>query len=109
MPGVVVSDGVDDEVVGGFEGALTQTAEELYGALDDSRQEAARRLFVRLVALGEGAEDTERRGPRREPDGGPATGFVLEQATRARLLTADGDHVEIAHEALIRCWSFSAR
>ncbi|MCX4904354.1 hypothetical protein [Streptomyces sp. NBC_00878] len=90
---------------GGFEGALTQTAEEFHRALSDSRQRAARRLFLRLVALGEGTEDTKRRVPRQELDGGPDTEFVLEQATRARLLTADGDHVEIAHEALIRCWS----
>ncbi|RKM92036.1 hypothetical protein SFRA_026745 [Streptomyces xinghaiensis] len=89
---------------GGFEGALTQTAEEFHRALSDSRQRAARRLFLRLVALGEGTEDTKRRVPRQELDDGPDTGFVLEQATRARLLTADGDHVEIAHEALIRCW-----
>nr|WP_225891437.1 WD40 repeat domain-containing protein [Streptomyces dioscori] len=89
---------------GGFEGALTQTAEEFHHALDLNRQRAARRLFLRLVALGEGTEDTKRRVPRRELDGGPDTGFVIEQATRARLLSADGDHVEIAHEALIRCW-----
>lgn len=89
---------------GGFEGALTQTAEEFHHTLSKSRQEAARQLFLRLVALGEGTEDTKRRVPRQELDGGPDTEFVLEQATRARLLTADGDHVEIAHEALIRCW-----
>ncbi|GGP47298.1 hypothetical protein GCM10010214_20590 [Streptomyces abikoensis] len=89
---------------GGFEGALAQTAEEFHRALNDSRQEAARRLFLRLIALGEGTEDTKRRVPRQELDDGPDTAFVLEQATRARLLTADGDHVEIAHEALIRCW-----
>ncbi|MBD9726924.1 hypothetical protein [Streptomyces caniscabiei] len=89
---------------GGIEGALAQTAEKFYEALDDSRQKAARRLFLRLVALGEGTEDTKRRVPRRELDSGPDTDFVLEQATRARLLTADADHVEIAHEALIRCW-----
>ncbi|MWA01713.1 hypothetical protein F8568_015285 [Actinomadura sp. LD22] len=89
---------------GGFEGALTQTAEEFHRALSDSRRQAARRLFLRLIALGEGTEDTKRRVPRRELDDGSDTGFVLERATRARLLTVDGDHVEIAHEALIRCW-----
>ncbi|MFD3524228.1 helix-turn-helix domain-containing protein [Streptomyces sp. NPDC058653] len=90
---------------GGFEGALTQTAEAFYRALSEGQQRAARRLFLRLVALGEGTEDTKRRVPRRELDGVPDTAPVLEQATRARLLTADGDHVEIAHEALIRCWT----
>ncbi|MFD7713183.1 XRE family transcriptional regulator [Streptomyces sp. NPDC059786] len=90
---------------GGFEGALTQTAEAFHRALSDDRQQAARRLFLRLVALGEGTEDTKRRVPRQELDDGPDTAYVLEQATRARLLTVDGDHVEIAHEALIRCWT----
>ncbi|QXJ21795.1 hypothetical protein AGRA3207_002689 [Actinomadura graeca] len=89
---------------GGFEGALTQTAEEFHHALSENRQKAARRLFLRLVALGEGTEDTKRRVPRHELDDGPDTQIVLERATRARLLTVDGDHVEIAHEALIRCW-----
>ncbi|ANS66076.1 putative regulatory protein WdlA [Streptomyces lincolnensis] len=89
---------------GGFEGALAQTAEAFHHALGDSGRQAARRLFLRLVALGEGTEDTKRRVPRQELDDGPDTEFVLEQATRARLLTVDGDHVEIAHEALIRCW-----
>lgn len=90
---------------GGFEGALTQTAEAFHHALSDSGRLAARRLFLRLVALGEGTEDTKRRVPRHELDDGPDTAPVLEQATRARLLTVDGDHVEIAHEALIRCWN----
>ncbi|MEU3253629.1 hypothetical protein [Streptomyces sp. NPDC006997] len=89
---------------GGIEGALAQTAENFYGALNEGRQWAARRLFLRLVALGEGTEDTKRRVPRPELDSGPDTESVLEQATRARLLTTDADHVEIAHEALIRCW-----
>lgn len=89
---------------GGIEGALTQTAEEFHNALNGSRRRAARRLFLRLVALGEGTEDTKRRVPRQELDSGPDTEFVLGRATRARLLTADADHVEIAHEALIRCW-----
>lgn len=89
---------------GGIEGALTQTAERFHDALNETRRTAARRLFLRLVALGEGTEDTKRRVPLQELDSGPDTAFVLEQATRARLLTADAGHVEIAHEALIRCW-----
>ncbi|WP_328491705.1 XRE family transcriptional regulator [Streptomyces sp. NBC_00414] len=89
---------------GGFEGALAQTAEEFHTRLSDSQQELARRLFLRLVALGEGTEDTRRRVPRTELDAGPDSGFVLEQATRARLLTVDRDHVELTHEVLIGCW-----
>ncbi|MET8829378.1 hypothetical protein ABZX40_25985 [Streptomyces sp. NPDC004610] len=90
---------------GGVEGALSQTAEAFHTALSDPQRAAARRLFLRLIALGEGTEDTKRPVPRRELDDGPDTALVLEQATRARLLTVDGGHAEIAHEALIRCWT----
>ncbi len=92
------------QAAGGFEGALAQTAEAFHASLNDSQQTVARLLFLRLIALGEGTEDTKRRVPRHELDDSHDTALVLEQATRARLLTVDRDHVEIVHEALIRCW-----
>lgn len=92
------------EAAGGFEGALAQTAETFHADLSDTQRQITRRLFARLVALGEGTEDTKRRVSRHELDDTPDTMQVLEQATRARLLTLDRDHVEITHEALIRCW-----
>ncbi|MFF9774287.1 hypothetical protein ACF1HJ_11570 [Streptomyces sp. NPDC013978] len=92
------------QAAGGFEGALAQTAEAFHASLNEAQQALARGLFLRLIALGEGTEDTKRRVPRHELDEGHDTALVLEQATRARLLTVDRDHVEIAHEALIRCW-----
>ncbi|MCI3276990.1 nSTAND1 domain-containing NTPase [Streptomyces cylindrosporus] len=55
------------------------------------------------VALG--GEDTKRRLTRDELDDTADTALVLEEAARARLLTLDDNRVEIAHEALIRCWS----
>ena len=54
--------------IGGVSGALAGRAEEIYSALTDSAQEAARQLFLRLVTLGEGAEDTRRRVERPELD-----------------------------------------
>ncbi|WP_346185987.1 hypothetical protein [Streptomyces osmaniensis] len=92
------------QAAGGFEGALAQTAEAFHAGMSDTQQTITRRLFVRLIALGEGTEDTKRRVPRHELDDTPDTVLVLEQATKARLLTVDRDHVEITHEALIRCW-----
>jgi hypothetical protein len=47
--------------VGGVQGAIQQTAERAYAALTPVQQEAARRLFLRLVAPGEGQEDTRAR------------------------------------------------
>ncbi|MEV5341186.1 XRE family transcriptional regulator [Streptomyces sp. NPDC052676] len=92
------------QAAGGLEGALAQTAEAFYAGLSETQQHLTRRLLTRLVALGEGTEDTKRRVARRELDDTADTVLVLEQATRARLLTVDRDHVELTHEALIRCW-----
>ncbi|WP_221334863.1 hypothetical protein [Streptomyces sp. EAS-AB2608] len=92
------------QAAGGFEGALAQTAEAFHAGLSETQRHLTRRLFLRLVALGEGTEDTKRRVPRHELDDTADTAHVLEAATRARLLTVDRDHVEITHEALIRCW-----
>ena len=47
--------------IGGIAGALAQRAEELYQSLSAERADAARQLFLRLVTLGEGGEDTRRR------------------------------------------------
>ncbi|WP_207945112.1 WD40 repeat domain-containing protein [Actinomadura rubrisoli] len=93
------------EATGGMQYAIARTAERLYTALTPARQEIARRLFLRLTALGEGTEDTKRRIHHRELDSGdPDTAAVVELLARARLLTVDRDTVEITHEALIRCW-----
>ncbi|MCL4299715.1 MAG: protein kinase [Anaerolineae bacterium] len=52
--------------IGGVTGALARRADDLYAGLDAAGQEAARQLFLRLVTLGEGTEDTRRRVLRAE-------------------------------------------
>ncbi len=47
--------------IGGVRGALGRRAEEVYQSLDESHQATARQIFLRLVTLGEGVEDTRRR------------------------------------------------
>jgi WD40 repeat protein/serine/threonine protein kinase/DNA-binding XRE family transcriptional regulator len=54
------------QAIGGVTGALARRADELYAGLDAVGQEAARQLFLRLVTLGEGTEDTRRRVLRAE-------------------------------------------
>ena len=100
--------------IGGVSGALAGRAEEIYSALTDSAQEAARQLFLRLVTLGEGAEDTRRRVERPELDSmevdQTAMAEVADSFGRSRLLSFDRDPrsgtptVEVAHEALLREW-----
>lgn len=106
---------------GGVLGALARRAEELYTHLDEAGQAAARQLFLRLVTLGEGTEDTRRRVLRAElealtgpamaderevmngnANGQPAAvssqqstvmGQVMDRFGRYRLLTFDHDPV----------------
>ena len=99
---------------GGVTGALARRAEALYAEFSPVEREAARQLFLRLVTLGEGEDDTRRRVRRAElasaaPDES-ALDRVMELFGRYRLLTFDrdpitgGPTVEVAHEALLRTW-----
>ncbi|CCH31028.1 hypothetical protein ABZ816_02020 [Actinosynnema sp. NPDC047251] len=91
------------EAVGGLDRAVANTAEAAYTALEPGRRELVRQVFLRLTALGEGTEDTKRRVARAEL-ADPEVAAVVEHLTRARLLTAGRDTVEISHEALLRSW-----
>ncbi|MFJ7212969.1 NACHT and WD repeat domain-containing protein [Amycolatopsis sp. NPDC098790] len=93
------------EAAGGIDGALAQTAEAVFAELAPAQQDVARRLFLRLTAFGDGTQDTKRRVSRDELDPADADlAVVLDALAAARLLVLDRDSVEIAHEALIRCW-----
>ena len=83
-------------------------------AWDEASQAATRQLFLRLVTLGEGTQDTRRRVSWTEltaiAHNHPEVLEVQDQYVRYRLLTTDRDPqtreptVEVAHEALIREW-----
>ncbi len=101
--------------IGGVSGALAGRADEIYTGLGEHAQEAARQLFLRLVTLGEGAEDTRRRVERTELASMEVDQDALEEAIQEfgawRLLSFDRDPrtgtptIEVAHEALMREWS----
>lgn len=104
------------QAIGGVSGALARRAETLYANLDEAGQEATRQLFLRLITLGEGSEDTRRRvliselQSLRVSETNTVVARVIDQYGRYRLLTFDhdpvtrGPTVEVAHEALIREW-----
>jgi WD40 repeat protein/serine/threonine protein kinase len=99
--------------IGGISGALARRAEQIFEGTSEEAREACRQLFLRLVTLGEGSEDTRRRVRRSElkpiADARTVDG-VLEAFGRHRLLSFDRDTatreptVEIAHEALLLAW-----
>jgi WD40 repeat protein/transcriptional regulator with XRE-family HTH domain len=94
----------DYHAVGGLGGAIAQSADTVFCDLTLELQRVARDIMLRLIALGEGTEDTRRRVPRTELGDEPATATVLDRLAAARLVTVAADTVEIAHEALIAAW-----
>ncbi|WP_405892816.1 hypothetical protein OG272_06470 [Streptomyces sp. NBC_00104] len=96
------------EAAGGVLGAIAGTAEHVYTDLSSGQAALARRLLLRLITPGEGAQDSRRPARRTEFAGsgpeGADTALVLDQLARARLVTLDDDTVDLAHEALITSW-----
>ncbi|MET9915027.1 hypothetical protein ABZZ74_51735 [Streptomyces sp. NPDC006476] len=94
------------EAAGGVHGAIVQTAEDLYTNLAPDQAASVRRILLRLITPGEGAQDTKRPVSREELDteSFPATAEVLERLVKARLVILDGSTVHLAHEALIAAW-----
>ena len=95
------------DAAGGIHGAVAATAEQVYTSLSPPEAQTARRILLRLVTPGEGTQDTRRPTHRTELNTASTTaktGHVLEQLVKARLLTLDGDTVDLAHEALITAW-----
>jgi hypothetical protein len=93
---------------GGVREAIRLTAEQTFADLSFDDQQAARKLFLRLVTPREGQEDTRARAAM--PDepmlrkivdqfAGPRTWLLVTGSDRAARPT-----VEVAHGALIRTW-----
>jgi len=101
--------------IGGALGALTRRATDIYQGLDQNRQALLRQMFLRLVTLGEGSEDTRRRVLISEllslDFDSNEIQSVIDEFGKYRLLTFDRDPItrsptiEVAHEALIRQWT----
>jgi WD40 repeat protein/serine/threonine protein kinase len=102
------------QAIGGTIGALANRADELCNQLTPEGQAAVRQMFMRLVTLGEGTEDTRRRTPRAEllavgnyPD---LIDDIITTFADYRLLALDHNPitreptVEVAHEAILREW-----
>jgi hypothetical protein len=82
----------------------------VYGELDPAGRVLAHQLFGRLVHVVDHGRVTRRQVARAElalsgADGQPIdVGEVLSRFVEQRLITADAEHVEITHEALLDAW-----
>jgi hypothetical protein len=97
----------------GLAAALATRADATIATLPPAQQIIARRIFVRLVQLGEGRQDTRRQqavGALRAPGDDPALfDSTLRHLTDRRLVTvsrADGQEpaVDLGHEVMIAHW-----
>lgn len=92
------------QATGGIRAAVARSAEEVYGSLPPDRQAIARSLLLRLVSQGPNGEPVRSRLPRRSLATDDEHAEILELLVSARLLTTDGDQLEVAHESLARAW-----
>ena len=98
--------------MGRLRGALGRHADAVFQSLaDDDQRRLAQRIFLELVHLGEGAQDTRRRVAKAEliKLGEPSqVEQLLAQLASSRLIATgrEGEEtfVEVSHEALIREW-----
>jgi len=90
---------------GGLAGAVSRLAEDAFGQLATDEQQVARRILLRTVGAAEGSREVSRRVRLAELAGeGQAGERVLATLSERRLVTVDGDAVEVTHEALYQQW-----
>jgi DNA-binding SARP family transcriptional activator/WD40 repeat protein len=89
---------------GSIAGAIARTAERVYGALLPAQRIQAEHLCLRLVESGVGSDHSRRKVPYAQLEGSSIDRRVIDLLVEARLLTADAEGMEIAHEALIGAW-----
>ncbi|CAN7186826.1 nSTAND1 domain-containing NTPase [Knoellia sp. LjRoot47] len=89
---------------GGIRHAVARSAESLYDSMDDAQRSRLRGLLLRLVVPSEAGEAVRTRVPRTRVTVDEHHARLVEQLVGARLVSIDGDSVQIAHEALVRVW-----
>jgi DNA-binding SARP family transcriptional activator/energy-coupling factor transporter ATP-binding protein EcfA2 len=89
---------------GGVRQAVAQSADGLYDRLDGPQRALLRDLMLRLVALAPDGEPMRARLRRSLLAADSTREALIEQLVAARLVSADEQSVEIAHEALAREW-----
>jgi WD40 repeat protein/energy-coupling factor transporter ATP-binding protein EcfA2 len=89
---------------GGIRGAVTQSAESLFQHLPTSAQQTLRDLMLRLVTASADGQAARSPVPLRVVAGSSERESLLEALLAARLVTSDGEVVELAHESLVAAW-----
>jgi WD40 repeat protein/transcriptional regulator with XRE-family HTH domain len=99
-------DVADYRATGGIDGAIRQSAEEVYESLDDAGRQAARQLFAQLVHVDDDGLVTRRRLDHADLSLTDVDAFerVVAAFVARRILTAGEETLDISHEALLEAW-----
>ena len=89
---------------GGIRGAVARSADRLYDNLGREQRSIARSILLRLVAPSLDGDPVRRRVASRVLLGDPGRERVVALLVRSRLVIAEEDTFELAHEALARAW-----
>ena len=89
---------------GGVEGAVAATADRILDQLSPDGRQIARAVFLRLVSLSDAGAPISHRVRRADLVHDQPHDDVVDALLTGRLLTADAESVEVAHEALGRAW-----
>jgi WD40 repeat protein/DNA-binding SARP family transcriptional activator/energy-coupling factor transporter ATP-binding protein EcfA2 len=89
---------------GGIRGAVARSAEQVYDDLPDEDRDRLRALMLRLLTLAPDGEPLRSAVPRGAIPADAAHELLVERLVRARLVTADADVLDLAHETLARAW-----
>ena len=89
---------------GGIRGAVARSADRLYVDLGPEQRATLRSVLLRLVTPSPDGAPVRSRVASRTLLGDPGREQVVSLLVRARLVTAEQDAFELAHEALARAW-----
>jgi len=89
---------------GGIRGAVAHSADRLYDSLAADQRGVLRSLLLRMVTPSSDGPPVRCRVPARSVRGDPDRDRVVALLVGARLITAEEDSYELAHEALARAW-----
>lgn len=92
------------EASGGISGAIAQSADRLYQSMDAEQRVMCRWVLLRLVALAPDGSAVRRRVSSKPLRSDAAREQVLSMLARSRLVSAEADSVEVAHESLATAW-----
>ncbi|MDT7570249.1 MAG: hypothetical protein QOE05_423, partial [Actinomycetota bacterium] len=89
---------------GGIRSAVAQSAESLYDGLDPATRTRLRGLLLRLVVPAEAGHPVRAKAPVSKIVTDDVLARLVEMLVDARLVSIDGDSIQVAHEALVRVW-----